>query len=436
MYKGTPKYFHYFLACVTFDILLIFLVFYWKINLNTVMLFIGLWLIANFVNYPRLAARRYISYYQLLGLSFRQLLTFYFFLLILLVLGNEKLNIPPILETWPVLIILLGRLIFVFILRFYRVIGRGYNRFIIIGKTPLMNRLESEFLEKKSYGYRLEAAFDHFKLNEIKDLILTHHVNEIYCSSQGVNQNDLSQLLTLTYEYGVNVHVISDNSTTQTPIDLDSVPFEFSASSIENYPLIDKKNLIVKRIFDFTFSILVLILVLSWMIPILGLIIKIDSRGPIFFKQPRAGRNGKYFTCLKFRSMRKDADSKQATPDDPRITRVGKIMRKLSLDEFPQFLNVIRGDMSVVGPRPHVKDLNDKYDKTISNYNDRVLVKPGITGLSQITGHRGETSGDGAMSNRIKIDILYLKSWTLSLDLLIIYKTVVDVLFGKSKNAY
>ena len=134
--------------------------------------------------------------------------------------------------------------------------------------------------------------------------------------------------------------------------------------------------------------------------------------------------------------MRKDADAKQATRNDQRITKVGRVIRKLSIDEFPQFINVFRGEMSVVGPRPHVKDLNDKYDHTINNYNDRILVKPGITGLSQITGHRGETSGSESMSHRIKIDILYLKSWSLSLDLVIIFKTIIDVLFGKSKNAY
>lgn len=134
--------------------------------------------------------------------------------------------------------------------------------------------------------------------------------------------------------------------------------------------------------------------------------------------------------------MKVTAGKEQAKPNDPRITRVGRIIRKLSIDEFPQFINVLLGQMSIVGPRPHVKDLNDKFDATINNYNDRILVKPGITGLSQITGHRGETTGHQSMGNRIKIDILYLKTWTLALDLLIIYKTVVDVLLFRGKNAY
>jgi len=230
--------------------------------------------------------------------------------------------------------------------------------------------------------------------------------------------------------------VVSDNHIRDNDADLDSIPLEFSEPDIENYPLTDRKNLIIKRIFDIIFSTFVILTILSWLVPILGLIILIESRGPIFYRQPRAGRNGKYFTCLKFRSMRKDAGNNQATRNDPRITRVGKIIRKLSFDEFPQFINVLVGDMSVVGPRPHVKELNDQYDSTINNYNDRILVKPGITGLSQITGHRGETNGTASMSNRIKIDILYLESWTLSLDLVIIFKTILEVVLGKSKNAY
>lgn len=436
MNKKTPKYFHYFLACIGFDILLILLFLIWSTAINELLLFIGLWIISNFINYPRLAARRYISYYQLIGLSIRQLATFYLLLVLLLAMDNTVVTLPIVAATWPFLLLIVGRLIFVFVLRFYRIIGRGYNRFIIIGKTPLMLQLESQFLEKKSYGYVLEAELDTFDFDGIKNIILDRQLNEIYCSSQRVNQTDLSKLLTFSFEYGVNIHVIPDNSLKDLDDDLDSIPLEFSSPAIENYPLIDQKNLIIKRIFDLLFSTLIILTVLSWLVPILGLTILLESRGPIFFKQPRAGRNGKYFTCLKFRSMRKDADAKQATRNDPRITKVGRVIRKLSIDEFPQFINVFRGEMSVVGPRPHVKDLNDKYDHTINNYNDRILVKPGITGLSQITGHRGETRGSESMSHRIKIDILYLKSWSLSLDLVIIFKTIIDVLFGKSKNAY
>jgi len=436
MNKSAPKYFHYFLACIAFDILVIVALFYCSVPFQTLGLFIGLWVVSNFINYPRLAARRYISYYQLVGLSLRQLATFYVLLVLGSLLSDQFFNINSFSLTWPLLLLILGRLIFVFILRLYRKRGRGYNRFIIIGKTPLMLQLETLFLEKRSYGYILEAELEEFDHQTIKKLILDRRLNEIYCSSQRVNQEDLSTLLTFSFEYGVNVHVISDNYAVNTDGDLNSIPLEFSAPALENYPLIDQKNLIIKRIFDLVFSGFIILIVLTWLIPILGLIIALESRGPVFFKQPRAGRNGQYFTCLKFRSMRKDADSKQATRSDPRITKVGRVIRKLSLDEFPQFINVFRGEMSVVGPRPHVKDLNDKYDQTINNYADRILVKPGITGLSQISGHRGETSGNKSMSNRIKIDILYLKSWSLSLDIVIIFRTIVDVLFGKSKNAY
>ena len=292
-------------------------------------------------------------------------------------------------------------------------------------------------INNTSFTIALDAVNDPGNLGTIIRSAEWFGLNEIYCSSRCVTQEDISKLLAFSFEYGVNVHVVSDNSATEEGEEsFEAMALEYSELDLENYPLIDQKNLIIKRCFDLLFSTIVIITVLSWVTLILGILIKLESKGPVFFIQPRAGRNGKYFMCLKFRSMRQNAGVKQATKDDPRITKIGRIIRKLSIDELPQFINVFRGQMSVVGPRPHIKDLNDKYDSTISNYNDRILVKPGITGLSQITGHRGETNGNASMANRIRIDILYLRSWTLYLDLVIIYKTVVDVLFFKSKNAY
>lgn len=437
MTRKAPKYFHYFLACAFFDCLvLILFVWFWGL-MDYLPYFLIFWVIANFLNYPRLASRRYISYYKLLELTARQLLTFYLLYGLSYAFFKANLALPDFWETLPLVSVIISRLIFVFVLRFYRIKGKGYNRFLIIGDTPVMNQLIDRFLSKKSYGHILEDKQTKLDIDAVESLILKRQLNEIYCSSRSVNQDDIAQLLAFSFAYGVNVHVVSDNSSDNSEEEpYEFVPLEYAELHLENYPLIDPKNLILKRIFDLVFSTIIVLTVLSWVSILLAIIIKLESKGPVFFKQPRAGRNGKYFMCLKFRSMRVSADNKQATKNDPRITKIGRIIRKLSIDELPQFINVLRGEMSVVGPRPHIKDLNDKYDSTINNYNDRILVKPGITGLSQITGHRGETAGNKSMINRIRVDILYLKSWTLYLDLVIIYKTVVDVLLFRSKNAY
>lgn len=182
----------------------------------------------------------------------------------------------------------------------------------------------------------------------------------------------------------------------------------------------------VKRNFDILFSFLVLVLLLSWLIPLIAILIKLDSRGPVFFKQLRTGKHGKPFYCLKFRSMapNTDSDHRQATHNDNRVTRVGAFLRKTSLDELPQFINVLLGEMSVVGPRPHMLKHTEDYSQVIDNFMDRHIVMPGITGWAQVSGHRGETTETAAMANRVKADIWYMENWTLLLDLQIVLLTV------------
>ncbi|WP_375436930.1 exopolysaccharide biosynthesis polyprenyl glycosylphosphotransferase [uncultured Hymenobacter sp.] len=184
-----------------------------------------------------------------------------------------------------------------------------------------------------------------------------------------------------------------------------------------------------KRAFDYLFAAIVAILVLSWLIPIIALLIKLESQGPVFFKQLRTGKNGKAFYCLKFRSMRTnaDADLKQAFRGDSRITKLGAFLRKTSLDELPQFINVLKGEMSVVGPRPHMLRHTEDYSKVIDNFMDRHLILPGITGLAQVSGHRGETKEIAAMENRVNADIYYLENWSFWLDLKIVLMTVLQV---------
>jgi putative colanic acid biosynthesis UDP-glucose lipid carrier transferase len=179
---------------------------------------------------------------------------------------------------------------------------------------------------------------------------------------------------------------------------------------------------------------LVIVFLLSWLIPILAIAIKLESKGPIFFKQGRPGLDEKEFFCYKFRSMQINITTeKEASKNDPRVTKIGKLMRKTSVDELPQFLNVLFGDMSVVGPRPHLWSQNKSYGTTIKKYMVRHYVKPGITGLAQVKGFRGEIEIEEDMINRIKFDVFYIENWSLVLDLKIIVKTVINIFKGEAK---
>lgn len=207
--------------------------------------------------------------------------------------------------------------------------------------------------------------------------------------------------------------------------------------SFRNLPLDDIFNRVLKRLFDVLFSGLVMVFVLSWLFPILSLIILITSRGPVFFKQMRTGKGGKNFWCYKFRSMyvNEHSDNIQAKRGDARITPIGKFIRKTSLDEFPQFINVFLGNMSIVGPRPHMLKHTEEYSQMISKYMVRHFVKPGITGLAQIKGYRGETTDNKKMQGRVKMDIFYIENWQFILDIKIIFLTVLNIFKGEENAA-
>lgn len=205
--------------------------------------------------------------------------------------------------------------------------------------------------------------------------------------------------------------------------------------SLLRNPLDLYENRILKRAFDIVFSLLFLCTLFPIIFVIVAIITKTTMPGPIFFRQKRNGLNDKEFYCYKFRSMKvnKDADVLQATKNDPRKTKWGNIMRKTNIDELPQFINVLLGDMSIVGPRPHMLKHTEEYSQLINKYMVRHFVKPGITGWSQVTGFRGETKELYEMEGRIKGDIYYIEHWTFGLDLYIIYKTVANVFKGEKK---
>ena len=191
----------------------------------------------------------------------------------------------------------------------------------------------------------------------------------------------------------------------------------------------------IKRIFDIVFSLIIIVGILLWLTPVLYVFIKLESKGPIFFKQKRNGLNYDEFYCYKFRSMNLNAiaDLEQVSKNDPRITNVGKIIRKTSIDELPQFLNVLLGDMSVVGPRPHMVSHTEMYARRIDKFMVRHFIKPGITGLAQTKGFRGEVETDKDIIFRVKYDIFYLENWSLLLDIKIIYLTIYNAIKGEDK---
>lgn len=206
-------------------------------------------------------------------------------------------------------------------------------------------------------------------------------------------------------------------------------------------PLDNSSARLAKRIFDIIISSLVILSVLSWLIPAIALFIKLTSKGPVFFLQKRSGRYNKLFTCVKFRSMivNPQADLKAAAANDERITRVGKYLRCYHLDELPQFFNVLSGDMSVVGPRPHMISDDLKYEEQIRHYDFRRRIKPGITGLAQVLGYSGAADDIQKMKNRVQLDFFYIRHWSLKLDCLIVLRTAwkasgIPFLFKKQKN--
>ena len=192
-----------------------------------------------------------------------------------------------------------------------------------------------------------------------------------------------------------------------------------------------------KRLFDIVVSLIAIVIVSATILIPIIIAIKLSSKGPILFKQKRTGYRGREFVCLKFRTMKvnADADTRQATKDDPRKTKVGDFLRKTSLDELPQFLNVLYGNMSVVGPRPHMVKQTDEYRKLINRYMVRHTIKPGITGLAQVSGFRGQTEKLWQMEKRVEYDVKYIENWTFWLDIKIMVRTVLNAVQGE-KNAY
>lgn len=264
-----------------------------------------------------------------------------------------------------------------------------------------------------------------------------YKVTEIFSTISPEQQTGIYSLINQADQACIRFRIIPDlNQFIRKPVYIDYLN-DMPVLSLRKEPLDDVANRIKKRLYDLVISSLVILFILSWLTPLLALLIWLESRGPVFFIQQRSGKNGKSFKCIKFRSMKvnREAHEKQAVKNDVRITRIGKFLRKTNLDELPQFFNVWTSDMSIVGPRPHMLKHTDDYSKLIKQYMIRHFLKPGITGWAQINGCRGETRTVKDMNDRVQYDLWYLENWSLWLDTRIVFMTAFNMVRGE-KNAY
>ena len=318
--------------------------------------------------------------------------------------------------------------------------GGNFRKTIIIGNNDSVNELKKFFIAQKELGYENRKTFnfkspEELDLDECFNFIKSRNIDEVYCSANELSENQIKLLIQFCENNFKILKFISERGgLLSKKLKTDTYGLS-TVQSLREMPLSNDYNTFLKRLFDIIFSFLVITLLLSWLTPLIALLIKLESSGPVFFRQTRNGIKYKEFTCFKFRSMieNSDADIQQATKNDLRVTRLGKILRKTSLDELPQFFNVLIGDMSVVGPRPHMTRENERYSKTVNKFMVRHFVKPGITGLAQVKGYRGEIETEEDIVNRVKYDIYYLENWSLLLDLNIVFLTSINFITGQKK---
>lgn len=321
---------------------------------------------------------------------------------------------------------------------------------ILVGEGRNMVEI-AESMADPWYGYKLQGVFSDNdisgfpnsieKKGAVKDVISwlsEHKVDEIYCGLPSVYGDNIVEIINYCENNLIRFYSVP-NLRNYLKRKVSTEKFgDVLILAIRQEPLGLLRNRFIKRALDVVVSGLFLLLIYPIVYLIVGIAVKLSSPGPIYFKQERTGIDGKSFKCIKFRSMRqnKDCDKVQATQNDPRKTKVGNFLRKSNIDELPQFINVWKGEMSIVGPRPHMLKHTEEYSQLINKYMVRHLVKPGITGWAQINGFRGETKELSEMEGRVKHDIWYLENWTFWLDIHIIITTFVSMLFKKDKNAY
>ncbi|MFI5135808.1 MAG: exopolysaccharide biosynthesis polyprenyl glycosylphosphotransferase, partial [Chitinophagales bacterium] len=343
----------------------------------------------------------------------------------------------------------LMRLGLLFVLRRERESGINTFKVIVVGGDAMGKQMYDTLKEYTGYGFKPLGIFDDriphdadYSLDgtveDAKRFAIDNKIDEIFCALPLRDKERVTSLLRFAEENLIRFKIVPDFSAfNNRNVHVDFYGY-YPVISLQTEPLANIFNRILKRSFDILFSSLVIIFIMSWLVPLVALLIKLESKGPAFFLQNRSGRGYKTFRCYKFRTMsvvESDEQYTQATKDDVRITTVGKYLRRFNIDELPQFLNVFLGEMSVVGPRPHPIKLNEMYRPIMERYMSRHLAKPGVTGLAQVRGLRGETADPELMNKRVLADVFYIENWSFLLDIKIILLTVWNMIRGE-KMAY
>lgn len=359
--------------------------------------------------------------------------------------------------TWLAFVVFYGIMLVLFplwwtisriLIKHFRRRGRNFSKIVIVGSNPMALRLYEELLSDIGFGYRFMGFFDDVQhcqmpeglyrgtIDNLETYVAENDIDEIFCALPGDNVDEITRTLHIAELNVAQYYYVPQTgryaSRNYDMYALGSIPL----MTIRHQPLTRLSNRLLKRLFDIIVSSVVLILSPIIFIPV-GIAIKLSSPGPVFFKQKRTGYRGREFYCYKFRTMRVNAtaDTCQATKHDPRKTRVGDFLRRTSIDELPQFVNVFKGEMSVVGPRPHMLKHTKEYSQLIGKYMVRHYIKPGITGWAQINGYRGQTEELWQMEKRVEHDVWYIEHWSTMLDIKIIFRTVYNAIRGE-KNAF
>ncbi|TXE13241.1 undecaprenyl-phosphate glucose phosphotransferase [Seonamhaeicola algicola] len=421
-------------------------VYLFQINLNNTYpfhIYISLlWLVLSFYN-KFYEVHRYTRVIQVITLLLRQIILFAVILYGYIGFFKQphlsRLNLGNYVVTIFGLLTFTKFLVFYLLNRYRSAFGGNLRNIIVIGDNEKTRQLINTFKKRLDFGYKFKAQFNvketNFSLQDCFNFVIENDIHEIYFSVAELSNKQINQLIDFADNNLRELKFIPDNK----DIFSKKLKYEYydyiPVLSLRSIPLEEPVNKFAKRLFDIVFASAVIVFILSWLTPILAIIIRLESKGPIFFKQTRNGFNYNEFDCYKFRSMtpNKDANSQQATKGDLRITKVGAFIRKTSIDELPQFFNVLFGDMSVVGPRPHMVSHTNKYARSVDKFMVRHFVKPGITGLAQTSGYRGEIETDKDIINRVKYDIFYVENWSILLDLKVIIQTFLNAVKGEEK---
>ncbi len=336
-----------------------------------------------------------------------------------------------------------------------RLRSNGYNikNILIVGTGDTGMKFYNTIQSNDHFGYRCVGFVDeqtnphingHYlgKISDLSRVLEDHEIDDVIVALPETQVMEMEKIIIASEQEAKRVRIIADVHRFCTSTASMNLFGTFPLLTIRTSPLDDPTKQKFKRIFELSFTILFFITVFWWLFPIIALMIKLSSTGPVLFKQERQGLNNKTITCYKFRSMVSNCATLnatgqclQATPNDARVTAIGKFLRKTNLDELPQFFNVLMGDMALVGPRPHPIPLHQESKNTIQNYMLRHVVKPGITGWAQVNGCRGETRASGQMQKRVDFDLWYIENYSIWLDCQIIFQTLMNMIKG-DKNAY